>query len=266
MPSKWTPVEERLKFSELHQLYVVKNKTIGEVGRILGIAEQTVFQRMKRLGITSTPERKETYIAKKRLDIVIPKTYSNALAEFFGIMLGDGKLSYYQVVVTLGTKELAYAEYICSLIHKIFGVPPKIGFRKNGFKDVYIGSVDLTAWLRKEGLVYNKVKSQVGVPRWIYRRHDFMQNFLRGFFDTDGSVYKLRFGIQLSFTNKSLPLLQAVYTVLQKLGYCTSHISGFRIYITQRDDVLRFFKEIKPSNPKHKERFKTFWSQLSKGR
>ncbi len=256
MPKKWSNHEEHKKYKELSRLYVNQNKTIGEISSILGIAEQTVFKRMKRLSIPSMPERKTTYIARKRKDIKIPKNYSSKLAEFIGIMLGDGHLSYYQIIITLGTKELAYAQHIVKLVQEVFGAKPKIGFRKNGAKDVYLGSVELTAWLKSRGLVYNKVILQVTAPKWLFSKKEYMRHFLKGFFDTDGSIYKLRFGIQISFTNKSLPLLQSTRRMLLLLDYQPSFISGYKVYLTKQESVLRFFKEIKPANPKHLVRFK----------
>lgn len=267
MARRWTSAEEREKFSELRRLYVVENKTIGEVGRILGIAEQTVFQRMRRLGIVSTPERKPTYIARQRNDIIIPKQYTTKFAEFFGVMLGDGRLAPpYQIVVTLGTKERAYAEYVVGLISELFGASPKIGIRSNGQKDVYLGSTELVSWLQEEGLVHNKVLYQVGVPDWIFAKREFMVGFLRGFFDTDGSVYRLRFGIQISFTNKSQPLLQSIHRMLKILNYHPSKVNGYRIYLTRKPDILKFFKEVKPENPKHGRRFEIFVNQIWAGR
>lgn len=258
MAKKWTALERQKKFTELHYLYVEKNKTIGEISRTLGIAESTVFQQMQKLGIPSAPHRKPTSIAKKRNDVVLPKRHTRLLAEFFGIMLGDGKLSYYQVVVNLGTKEQAYAEYVVDLIASLFGAKPKIAFRKTGSKDVYLGSVDLTEWLRRRGLVYNKVASQVDAPRWIFTRREYTKCFVRGFFDTDGSIYKLRFGIQLSFTNKSAPLLHSIRKALIMLGYHPSIVSGYCFYLTRKEEVKEFFKEIKPANPKHERRFHLF--------
>lgn len=252
MPKPWTPAEEKQKLSELKQLYVKEGKTIKKVGEVLGIAEQTVFSRLKRFGIPSNPA------FKRRQDVIIPNKYTNELAEFFGIMLGDGKLSHFQIAVNLGTKEMAYAEYIAELIYKIFNAKPKIAFRKTGHKDVYLGSVAITGWLKKEGLVYNKVLSQVDVPKWIMKDSVFMQRFLRGFFDTDGSVYKLRWGIQVEFTNKSVPLLKSVRNMLIYLGYTPSRVSGPKVYLTRKLDVSRFFREIEPKNPKHQLRFENF--------
>lgn len=165
MPKKWSEREKCKKYKELYKLYVRENKTIGEISIILGIAEQTVFKRLQKFGIPSAPERKVTYIAKRREDIKIPRNYSGALAEFIGVMLGDGHLSYYQIIITLGTKELAYAKHVVQLVQKVFGVKPKLGFRKAGAMDVYLGSIALTEWLKKGGLVYNKVLSQVTVPK-----------------------------------------------------------------------------------------------------
>ena len=85
-----------------------------------------------------------------------------------------------------------------------------------------------------------------------------MKAFLRGFFDTDGSVYKLKFGIQLSFTNKSMPLLTALQKALFELQYKPSEISSWKIYLTRKEDIKRFFSEIKPQNKKHLDRFKSF--------
>ena len=144
MPRPWTAAEQKKKLKELQRFYVAEEKTISQVGKILGVAEQTVFQRLKYFGIPSNPK------FKRRQDVVIPESYSEDIAEFFGVIIGDGKLSHFQIAVNLGTKELAYAEYLCDLIEKIFGPRPKIALRKTEHRDVYLGSVDITSWLLKE--------------------------------------------------------------------------------------------------------------------
>src|ERR1019366_69525 len=111
----------------------------------------------------------------------------------------------------------------------------------------------ITSWLLKEGLVNNKVKSQVDIPKWIFKKPEFMQRFLRGFFDTDGSIYKLKFGIQISLSNKSQPMLKSLQRMLFKLGYNPSAVSADRVYLTGIPDVKRFFAEIIPENQKHQE-------------
>src|SRR5680860_306704 len=218
MARKWNKLEEDKYRNELFELYIIQNKTIGEIADILQIKFQTVYRRLQRLGINSCPENKKHY-QNRRNDVCIPKSYSPNLAEFFGIMFGDGHLSHFQAVVTLGTKELGYAQYVKNLMEDIFQSHAKLISRSSGYRDVYIGSVELTSWLQKEGLVPNKVKKQVDVPRWIFSRREYIQRFIRGFFDTDGTVYKLRFGTQVAFTNYSLPLLNSLQLMLKKLQY-----------------------------------------------
>jgi len=253
MARRWTTAEENSYRAELYQLYITKNKTIKETGIALGLAEQTVFKRLVRLGIPILPHLKPNYLRKKK-NVVLPSR-SECLAEFFGIMLGDGHISHFQTVVTLGTKELEYVEYVSRIMQCLFDTAASISVRADGYRDVYIGSVIITDWLKKEGLVSNKVAAQVGVPEWIFEKEVFMKNFVRGFFDTDGSVYKLKFGIQISFSNKSVPLLKAVHRMLVALKYRPSVVCGKSVYLTRRNDVGRFFEDIMPANNKHVRRF-----------
>ncbi len=259
MPQKWTDEVRNLYLLLLRRLYVAENKSLGEISALLGWPEQTVYSRLKKVGIVLTPERKAGYlVTTERTDISTPVRKTADLAEFFGIMLGDGHLSQYQITVTLGTKEMAYAEYAVSLMENLFGPRPKIAVCGDGHKTVYIGSTGLSRWLQKNGLVFNKVRAQVGVPPWIFKNKNFMERFLRGFFDTDGSWYKLRWGSQIAFTNKSLPLLSSTRDMLLSLGYSASRAVGYKVYLTKKEDVSRFFKEIRPKNPKHYVRFENF--------
>lgn len=254
MARRWTKGEEEKYYSELFYLYVKKNKSLHEISEILKIPESTIFRRMKRLKIKTEPHLKKNYL-KKRNDVKIPSKYSEDLAEFFGIMLGDGHISHFQIVVSLGNKEEKYSKHVSLLIKKIFETDAKISLRNTGYRDVYLGSVEITSWLFKKGLVSNKVKSQVDVPSWIFSKDKYMESFLRGFFDTDGSVYKLKYGVQMSFCNRSLPILKSLQIMLKRLRYNPSSISLYNLYLTRRKDIKRFFEEIKPSNNKHIDRY-----------
>lgn len=256
MARRWTKEEEREYGKELVNLYVVQNKPIREIAPLLGLKESSVFDRIQRLGIRTNKQLKAKYL-NKRSDVMIPKR-SAKLAEFFGAMFGDGHISRYQTMVTLGTKELEYVKYVQSMMQNLFGVPATICVKKSGYRDIYIGSTQITSWLLNQGLVHNKVVAQVDVPQWIYTRRIYMRSFIRGFFDTDGSVYRLRFGTQISLTNKSMPLLKSLREMLITLGYKASEISSYRVYLTRKADLNRFFREIRPANSKHLRRFEEF--------
>ena len=254
MARKWSLAEERKFRAELQKLYVAKNLTIEQVAIVLKIGPQTVFKRLKRLGFLSRRHLKPGF-NNVRQDILLPKRYSNNLAEFMGVMLGDGHLTRFQIVVTLGNKEKEYADYVARLMSLVFGIEPKIIMRGGDkYRDVYFGSTVVSKWLRRQGLVYNKVASQVDAPSWIFKKKGYMKSFVRGFFDTDGSIYKLRSGQhQISLTNRSIPLLKSLQSMLQTLDYNPSAISYYHVYLTRKKDLGRFAEEIGSSYPRKRK-------------
>lgn len=264
MPRKWSKKEEKIFKNELIFLYVKKNKTIKEIGKILRLAENTIYDRIVRLGIPIL-RHKKTKFNNRNFNIVIPKIMSGKLAEFIGIMLGDGHLTPTQVTVTLGTKEKQYAIYVSKLMGELFGVRPKIALSKQACFTVYLGSTVLVRWLLKNyNLVYNKVKSQVCVPKQCFLSKVYMSRLLRGLLDTDGSVYRIKSGIQMSFTNKSKPLLQSAKDMFDILGYHPSKISYNKIYLTRKADIEKYKHEIGFANNRHSKRLKIFEQQLGR--
>lgn len=257
MAKRWTKKQERLKRQQLDKFYVKENKSIGEIATILNICQSTVYDRLLRLGIKPARYRKIGF-NNKRSDVSIPEKYSSELSEFIGILLGDGHLTPTQVVVTLGNKEKDYVDYVAKLVSGIFSIKPKIIRSGRGYYVVYFGSTDVVRWLLSMGLVFNKVKNKVDVPSWIFSDRDYIKSFVKGFFDTDGSIYKLRFGVQLGFTNRSQPLLKSLRHCLFLLGYNPSTISCFRTYVTRQNSIVRFFQEVNPANAKHQNRFLMF--------
>lgn len=255
MARRWTKREENDKRKELVQLYVRQNKSIREIGSLLGIADTSVYDRLVRLDIPSLRAKKAGF-NNQRNDVVIP-SYSDKLAEFVGIMLGDGNLTPTQVAVTLGKKD-RYADYVSRLMNSLFGPKPKIIFPKDGDSVVYLGSTMIVRWFLKMGLVFNKVKWQVDIPKWIFSEASYMRAALRGLFDTDGSVYKLRWGMQISFCNRSRPLIESVRRMLIRLKFHPSQISGYNLYLTRQDDIGRFVREIGFGNQKHAARLLNF--------
>ena len=254
MAKRWTKLEETKKRNELENLYIGENKTIGEISKILYLGQSTVYDRLLRLKIKPLRSRKIKF-NNKRSDVVIPIKYSKSLAEFIGIMLGDGHLTKNQVTVTLGNKEVRYVSHVAKLMERLFKIKPKTIRLKGGYNVVYFGSVEIVRWLISMGLVFNKVREQVGVPAWMFSKKAYSIGFLKGFFDTDGSIYKLKYGVQLSFTNRSLPLLEATQNRLTWLGFSPSKISRFKVYLTKRCDIGYFFKTIDPANKKHSKRY-----------
>lgn len=211
--------------------------------------------------------RRTGFIVRK--EIRQPKE-SSALAEFIGIMLGDGGLSgNHQVSISFNYKtDRAYADYISKISKQLFRLNSHIHRRKksNG-ADIVLSSSNLVDFLRARGLrVGNKVKNQVAVPQWVSKNPLYAVTCLRGLMDTDGGLYyhtyiskgKTYRYLKLGFCNRSKPLLHFVSMVLTKLGYRISK-SGDNLSIPSETEVKRYFAEIGSSNPKHLNKFKDFF-------
>lgn len=264
MARRWTEREEIIFRSQLEKLYVKENRTISDIGKILGIAESSVYDRIVRLNIPSLRDKKPGFNNTQQ-NIRIPRD-SDLLAEFTGILLGDGHITPTQVTVTLGNKEKKYVHYVAHVMYELFEIKPTIIQTKDGYYIVYIGSVVLVRWLLKMGLAHNKVKSQVDLPSWILKRESYKRSALKGLFDTDGSVYKLRFGAQINFTNRSLPLLKSVRALLIDLGFKPSVAKDYHVYLTRRPDLVKFNELIGFGNPKHEKRYEMYVEPLIKMR
>jgi len=258
MAKRWSNVEEKIRKKELVRLYIKENKTIDEIANVLNLGESSIYQRLIRLGIKPIPFKKKTY-RNINYNVVVPRRRSKELAEFVGILLGDGHLTPTQVTVTLGKKDI-YVSHVSGLMESLFEVKPKVTTTRDGHYVIYLGSARLVRWFLKMGLSFNKVKSGVDVPSWCFCSRKFMTNLIRGLIDTDGSVYKLRFGVQISFCNRSRPLLESARLILKKLGFNPSKISGYNIYLTKKGDLLKYFNSIGFGNKKHEKRFLEFFN------
>lgn len=253
MARMWTTQETATKRTELYELYVVQNKTLSEISNRLNICQSAVYGRLLNLGIKIQPELKENYLNKKK--VAFPDK-SELTAELIGIMLGDGHISKKngQLYVCVNSEtDLEYSHLIKDLFFKLTGNNASSHTRTDQKAiDVFFTSVEFVRHMETLGLTSNnKVKQQVGIPDWIKEKREWSYPCIRGLFDTDGSLYRLKFGHQLELTNRSLALLNDTRDLLLNNGFHPSKISGFNLYITRRNDLHRYFTEIGSSNPKH---------------
>ncbi len=219
--------------------------------------------------------RKSPLLAKKRgfiirKEIKYPEK-SLALAEFIGIMLGDGGLpGNHQIKVSFNVKtDSEYASYICKLIRKLFLINYHIHRRrKSNGADIVVSSSNLVDFLVRQGLrTGHKVKNQICVPAWINEKLEYQKVCLRGLMDTDGGLYlhtyksngKTYTYLKLGFTNCSKPLLHFVFDVLKKLNYKPC-LSSNNLSICSESEVKKYFAEIGTTNPKHLNKFKDYFA------
>jgi len=212
------------------------------------------------------PERYgDGFVIRKQL--LIPEK-SPLLAEFIGIMLGDGSITDHQVTVTLNkTDDAEYANFIRELIGGLFGIASSIHIDdEDNTCTLLISSMNVIDHLLSLGLKKgNKVAQQVDVPDWIFDNEDFVSSCVRGLMDTDGSVYPHKYKVggrtycytKMCFRNHSLPLLASVERMLSSLDF-TPKNDGKQVSLYRQMEVKRYFEEIGTNNPKHLKRYQNF--------
>ncbi len=208
--------------------------------------------------------QKKEGILYKRKEITEPEKCPK-LAEFVGIMIGDGGISEDRISITLNSKtDWNYSKFVCRLIKELFKINPKIYKRKNSLAmDVIVHSRNIVEFCVCLGLKSgNKLKQNLDIPKWVARDNDFCRACLRGLFDTDGSVFihkyqskgKTYYYPKISFTSQSEILVQTVSERLKKNGF-NARISRNKqdVRLESLEDVARFREIVGTNNLKHDE-------------
>lgn len=268
------PIPQNIKFIDRYW-YVRKGARLGweTVVRKYGKIPKNEEYRKKKWFEWWEREGKSKFhpIINRPKLIAYPK-YSEELAEFVGIILGDGSITDYQVTVSLNSKrEREYASFIEGLIYTLFQVPITRRYRSyenhESSIDLVVSRVALVRFcIEKLGLMKgNKVRHQVGVPVWIKRSRKYLLACVRGLVDTDGSIYLHRYKVngkwytypKLSFANRSIPLLQFMSSALRTFDMnprLTKNKEDVRL--DSKKDMQSYFTLIGSHNPWHLKKYK----------
>ena len=212
--------------------------------------------------------REKGFVVRK--EIKHPRK-SSRLAEFIGIMIGDGGIrNRYQIAISYNWKQdKKYATYIQKLVENLFGISSARYIRKElGSADIVVTGRNLIEFLEKKGIKKgDKVINQIDVPNWIFEHKQYQVACFKGLFDTYGCVYHHKYKVngkwysfaKIAFTSYSLPLCKAIFRMLKNLNF-NPKLYGNRIYLYKKAEVDRYFKEIGTNNPRYIQRYNKFVS------
>lgn len=227
-------------------------------GRRLGGLRSLATHRLRKTGF------------KLLRNVKLPR-YSTTLAELLGILAGDGHVDQYQTTMTTNSKtDWEHAEHVKGLFERLFGMPVSLRQRSSCNSCVVeISSRRVCQFLSRVGMVQgNKVRLQLGVPRWIAAHQRYQRAFCRGLFDTDGCVFvdrhiikgKTYMNLGIAFTNRSLPLLAHFKGCLEDIGLHPTQKTKYTVFLRREADIRRYFKVIGSSNPKHLKKVTAYFS------
>lgn len=196
--------------------------------------------------------------------------YSAELAEFIGIVLGDGGLTAGQCEISLHMiDDIEYASYVSKLADSLFDAKSSIySYPKHTVIKVVISGVNFVKILEGFGLQKgNKIRHQVDIPDWIKMNPDYLKACMRGLYDTDGTSFThkhvilghkyVHFGV--GFCSASKPLLASYAAGMSKFGI-EPHFNGPNIFCYGVKNSQKFFSIFRPSNPKYERRLLKYLS------
>lgn len=227
-------------------------------------------------GLASIATHKKNDTRFNNIKFIKKSPKSEKLAEFFGILFGDGHLSNYQVSVTTSSQtDKEHAEYTQKLIEDLFSIKPYLKVRKNkNVINVVASSKNLVKFLNKNGMpIGNKIENNLTAPDWIKNKVIFQKAFIRGLFDTDGCVYldihriknKTYKHLGLTITSYADNLVLDIIDFLKNFGFTpTNRDTQKSVFLRRQKEIARYFKEIKTSNPKHYNRYIKFIGEVPK--
>lgn len=194
-----------------------------------------------------------------RIIINKPK-HSEKLAEFVGIMLGDGSISKtnYTIYITLNRFiEKHYSKYVSNLIRELFKINPHIFYPRNkNTIQIRVNSLELFNFLNEIGLVTGTKNKEI--PSWIVEKRNLMMAAMRGLFDTDGSVYMTSKNCIMDYTITHKIMRKQAYLFLKELGVSPFIACERKINLTSLWKIKMLFKIIGTSNLKNIIKFNEY--------
>lgn len=209
---------------------------------------------------------KKTGCIIKPLPIKIPR-FSKNLAEFTGIMIGDGGITRGQITVsTNSVDDRKYGYFVKSLIKKLFSVNASIYFvDRVRIMIIAVARKKLVEFCNKKlGLhIGNKLKQGLDIPKWIRKNSEYEKRCVKGIMDTDGCIFDECHKIKgrkycyrkLCIVSASSQLRKSIFEILEK-NNLSPKIRGNRcVQIEDKEKIEKYFKIIGTNNPKHLKRY-----------
>lgn len=175
---------------------------------------------------------------------------SEKLAEFIGIMLGDGNIWKNQIRIAFDKRNIKYIDYVDKLFKGIVGLRPKRRIlEKTNQAYLYFYSRDFVNKLIEFGLKRgSKIGNQIGIPNWIKENKIYAKACVRGLIDTDGCIYRCKREKQtyIKFTNFNKKLLSDFKEQTKTLGYSFAKANKNNWCLYRKAEVAKFIKDVKP--------------------
>jgi hypothetical protein len=201
------------------------------------------------------------------------------IAEFIGIMLGDGHIGIYEtkagnriklhrtIKVSLDSRNKAYTDYVSNIMREVLEVEPHIYYKKKeNAVDIATHKKDKLDYLLNEiGLKLSPKWGKMIIPK-PYTNGKLSLLVMKGLFDTDGclSIYDNNGVVypRIEIRLCPSPAQEQVNSILSEFGFAYKvqnlERGKTRVRISGKKQLEKWFKLIGSSNPIHLEKAKRF--------
>jgi S-adenosylmethionine synthetase len=232
---------QKIRIIDENGNYVWRN--LGELKK----GDFVIIQKKDRLFSKKVDVGNFKYIYKegtreKRINkFIYPKQLTEDYAYLLGLLVGDGSYTGYGII-WIAAPETEEKRNIQNLYKRLFGKRGEIYEHK-----VFMAGVEMRAYLEYLGLAYHRAWEKE-VPWSIFQApKNVMAAFLRGLFDTDGTIRisgRYNNSLDIGFYSSSLKLIKQIQQLLLNFGIISklSKLSekGHKSYIRGREITSRY--------------------------
>jgi intein/homing endonuclease len=195
--------------------------------------------------------------------------FDEKLAEFIGIVMGDGGVTKRQLTIYLNAKvDKPYSIFVRHLIKEVFKLDSGVSLCQKGVIRVSVSRTLLINYLESMGLKRgNKIRHNLDMPKWIKENDTFSMACIRGLMDTDGCLFMERHQIKnkiysyprLSLVSASEALRNSVFLTFKRLGYLPFIRGNRSVQLESYLDIRNYFDKIGTNHPKNKAKFQALF-------
>lgn len=203
-----------------------------------------ISKTFKRKKIDNFAKWRESAIKEGLIKVKYPSFEKNGdLAEFIGVVLGDGYIGKFPRTEVLGiysnSNNEGFINRYSELVEKLFDKKPTVSKRKkSNCVNIIIYQKDIS---KRLGIPMGARKNkQMSLPNWICKDREYLIRYLRGLYEAEGSfsVHLPTYTYKFSFANRNESLLNNVYKGLKILGF-HPHRDNLRVQISKKEEVYR---------------------------
>jgi len=242
-------INEILTKELLYELYYKKKKSLEDIGQLYGCSRVYIYNLCKRYGIkpkTKSKARADAKLAGKnvlysKVDENFFSQWTNEMSYVLGFIYADGNIHPHGAL-TMYQKEKEILDKI-KVFMKSEHTIKRYKNNKNYLYHLMIGNKKIVKDLDRLGVKKNKslIIEFPNIP------DNFVNHFVRGYFDGDGSIYRKGGGWTFSLVSGSKRFIQQLknkleeYGVTEKVIYKFTNAEAFYFKYGGKLDIIKLY-------------------------